>query len=280
MWVTNAAGDSVTEIGWRPGSHPIVRSGPGYGFLKPGAITAGHDRLWVADDVAHAIFELNASDGSLVRKITKVAAPGSLLLFGNRLWVTNPAANTIYLINTRTGSKVRAFRHIGLRYPSALAVSHRLLWVANEAKDTVTVMSATTGAWKATLRGSRFGLSQPVAEVAGRTMLWVASTPRTITQINTVSRKPVRIISGSRFRLGVPGPMALADGKLWVLNTAGNSVTEIDAATGRLVAVFAGRAYGFDHPVGIAAHNHAIWIASASSLTRLVPPASRSRAMP
>jgi streptogramin lyase len=71
--------------------------------------------------------------------------------------------------------------------------------------------------------------------------------------------------------------MALADGKLWVLNTAGNSLTEIDATTGRRVAVLAGAAYRFHRPTAIAAYRHAIWVASASSVTRIALPLNRPR---
>jgi hypothetical protein len=70
--------------------------------------------------------------------------------------------------------------------------------------------------------------------------------------------------------------MALAAGRLWVLNTAGNSVTEIDATTGRRVAVLAGVAYRFHHPTAIAAYQHAIWVASVSSVTRIALPLGRT----
>ena len=270
LWITNSAGNSVTELDVRTGRHRVIGTGPEYGFLAPGAITAGHGHVWVADVVADRITELRAADGAVIRTITDAASPHSLVLFGNRLWTANPAANSIYLIDARTGSKVRAFRYDGLKYPSALAVSHRLLWVANEAKDTITVLSASTGAWKSTLRGPRYGLGQPVSELASQTMLWVANASAgTITQISTVTGKPVRIIGGRGYRLGVPGAMALANGKLWVLNTIGNSVTEIDVRSGRPVAVLSGSSYGFDNPVGIAAFGHAIWVASATSLTRI-----------
>jgi DNA-binding beta-propeller fold protein YncE len=108
-------------------------------------------------------------------------------------------------------------------------------------------------------------------------MLWVADAARhAITQINTVTRKPVRIIAGQRYRLGFPCAMALAGGKLWVLNTPGNSVTEIDAATGRLIAVLDGASYRFNRPTAIAAYQNAIWVANANSLTRIALQAGRA----
>jgi DNA-binding beta-propeller fold protein YncE len=108
-------------------------------------------------------------------------------------------------------------------------------------------------------------------------MLWVADAARhAITQINTVTRKPVRIIAGQRYRLGFPCAMALAGGKLWVLNTRGNSVTEIDAATGRLISVLDGASYRFNRPTAIAAYQNAIWVANANSLTRIALQAGRA----
>src|SRR5262249_50852102 len=126
VWITNSAGNSVTELGWRRGEAPIVRKGEGSRFLSPGAITSGRGHLWIADMVANAITELRSGNGAVVRTIGGVSAPHSLLLFGNRLWVTDPGGNAVSLINARTGEKVRVFRHNGFAYPSALAVSHRL----------------------------------------------------------------------------------------------------------------------------------------------------------
>lgn len=128
------------------------------------------------------------------------------------------------------------------------------------------------------MKGRAFGLHQPVAEVASHGMLWVACASRSITQINTATRKPVRIITGARYHLGVSGPMAVAGGRLWVLNTIGNSVTEIDAATGRLIAVLAGPSYGFDHPAAVTATRGAVWVVSVRSLTKLVLPARSGQA--
>ena len=55
-------------------------------------------------------------------------------------------------------------------------------------------------------------------------------------------------------------------------NTYGNSVTEIDAASGHLVRVLAGPRYGFDHPSALTAYRGRIWVANsdASSVTELV----------
>jgi DNA-binding beta-propeller fold protein YncE len=66
--------------------------------------------------------------------------------------------------------------------------------------------------------------------------------------------------------------MVLADRKLWVTNTFRNSITEIDAATGRLIGILVGARYGFDHPVSMTAYRGRIWVANsdASTVTELV----------
>ena len=39
MWITNSAGNSVTELGWQPGERPMIRTNSAARFLAPGAIT-------------------------------------------------------------------------------------------------------------------------------------------------------------------------------------------------------------------------------------------------
>jgi DNA-binding beta-propeller fold protein YncE len=71
--------------------------------------------------------------------------------------------------------------------------------------------------------------------------------------------------------------MVLSGGDLWVLNTIGDSVTEIDASSGRLVRVLSGAPYFFDHPVGVVANRVAIWVTNADTgtVTELRLPAGR-----
>ena len=63
----------------------------------------------------------------------------------------------------------------------------------------------------------------------------------------------------------------MGDGILWVANSLGNSVTEINAGTGALIRVLSGREYHFKDPTGIAASGRTAWVTNmgGNSVTRL-----------
>ena len=70
---------------------------------------------------------------------------------------------------------------------------------------------------------------------------------------------------------GVKGPRVLGwgfnepvgvsseGGDVWVVNTAGDSLTELDAATGALVRVLSASSYGFDDPVAASSDGSHVW---------------------
>src|SRR5262245_48989194 len=82
LWITNRAGNSVTELRWRRGEEPVVRQAAAAMLLAPGAITSGRGHLWIADEVANAITELRSGNGSVIRTVDNVGAPHSLVVFG------------------------------------------------------------------------------------------------------------------------------------------------------------------------------------------------------
>jgi DNA-binding beta-propeller fold protein YncE len=69
-----------------------------------------------------------------------------------------------------------------------------------------------------------------------------------------------RHVSGRDF----DGPVAISsDGThVWVANFSGNSVTELDAATGTVVRVIKGPKYGVRCPAGILSDGTHVWVAN------------------
>lgn len=272
MWVTNNAGNSVSEFGWRSGAHPSIQRGPM--FAEPSAITSGRWHVWVANALANSVTELTAADGSVVRTISVAGAPTSLALYHGILWVANSAPDSVSEFNVKTGKLVQTIKGHSLDSPEALAISHGMLWIANAGSGTVTVLRASTGAWRATIDRHQLAVKDPMAEVASATMLWVAGA-NGIAEFSTIRIHMVLRIAGPRYGLQAPRAMVLARGDLWVANMRGNSVTEIDAATGRLVRVLAAPLYHFNHPAGIAAYHRRIWVTNSgdASVTVLDLPA-------
>ena len=53
---------------------------------------------------------------------------------------------------------------------------------------------------------------------------------------------------------------------MWVANALGDSVTELDAATGALVQVINGSSYGFNYPVAITSDGTHVWVANDAAI--------------
>src|SRR5580658_7438846 len=109
LWLTDSVRDSVTEVGWRAGSSPVIWSAGHYGFSSPGAITAGRNELWIAN--AGSITEMSTINGKVIRIVPGggwLDSPRALVLFGSRLWIAN--ASSVAELNTTTGKLIAVFR--------------------------------------------------------------------------------------------------------------------------------------------------------------------------
>jgi hypothetical protein len=61
-----------------------------------------------------------------------------------------------------------------------------------------------------------------------------------------------------------PDALAVAGSHVWVVNLAGNSVTELEANTGKLIRVINAKADDFHHPDGIAVLGQHVWISNGN----------------
>src|SRR6202162_4357376 len=63
IWVTNARGNSVTELDASDDSLVRVLAGSRYGFSAPVAATANGNLIWIANLDGDSVTEINASTG-------------------------------------------------------------------------------------------------------------------------------------------------------------------------------------------------------------------------
>ena len=86
------------------------------------------------------------------------------------------------------------------------------------------------------------------------------------------------MLPGRQYGLRNPAALAVGGGILWVANSLGNSVTEINASTGTLIRVLSGREYHFQDPSGIAASGSTAWVTNMGRQLRHPParPVTRS----
>lgn len=210
---------------------------------------------------------------------------------GRDAWVMC-SDGTMLELNAATGTPVRALD--GLRSLStppfmvhAIAAVGDRIWVADYGGDSVTELSASTGALIRVLRGPRYQFNHPAAITIDGDRIWVGSTcpnggggwmgsvcfnsgnPVTgLTELKAATGAPVRVLNGSRY--GFAGPIAVApDGRLWVTNFDGDSVTVLNAATG--APAVNGATYGFSLPRGTVSDGTYAWVANTgdNSVTEL-----------
>jgi DNA-binding beta-propeller fold protein YncE len=83
-----------------------------------------------------------------------------------------------------------------------------------------------------------------------------------VTELNASDGTPVRILTGADYGFSRPYAIAADRTHVWVLNTNGNSVTEL---------VLAGVGYGFAGPWGMAVDGSHIWVTNSGggSVTEL-----------
>jgi hypothetical protein len=215
LWVTNQAGDSVTEI--NPTSDAWIGSftrSKGYSFNQPVAITQAGADLFVAN-AGNSVTEMSSSNGKLVRTLK-----GASFHFAKPEAITS-AGNTILVLNSGAGKA-----------------------------GSITEFNARTGSFLRTISGSSFKFDDPAAFTVSGSDVFVADEDNnSVTEVNVANGKLVRVVSGEG--LDAPDGIAVQDGDIWVADNASSAATEINEATGAAVSTYSNSAYGFWHPTAV-----------------------------
>ncbi len=150
VWVTNANGNSVTELNATNGRVVRVIDARAGSFNWPMGVTSTGGDLWVENLYGNSLTEIKESTGAVMRIITGdgLNGPSALCVLGTRIWVTNLFGNSVTELNARDGSLVRIItaRSDGFSAPMGISGAGSSLWVANQWGDTVTELTASSGA--------------------------------------------------------------------------------------------------------------------------------------
>jgi serine/threonine protein kinase len=301
VWVANKPPDgpaSVTEINPRTGARIRVLSDQS--IADPLALASDGAHLWVANggDVDN-VGEFNAIDGRRASAsfdaLGSVSAPGGLLLAGKQLWVASrpPAYETYALsgiygytglaaevLNASDGSTAASLPYgahgLGWVYSMTLEGSH--VWIAT-AQDSpppgYNGPSAFTGLIEYDAASGHFQRAIPFDDsqvLQGMAVygdhIWAAETGNVV-EVN-LSNGAVRYLLPAQLGSSVgahpyrpPFPahaLTIYKSHLFVAN--GDSVAELDAATGALVRTFNDAAYGFSGAMAIAVAGGRAWVAN------------------
>ncbi len=275
LWVTNLAGNSVTELNAADDS--LVRVLTGVGLSEPVAVVFDGQDLWVAN-LNDTVTELNARSGTVVRRLAGnrygFGEPVAMTVADGQLWVVNQAADSITKISASDGRLLGTISasSYGFDAPTAIATDGTDLWVANTAGNTVTELSASDGSLVRVLAGPGYGFARPAGIAVSEDDVWVTnSAANTMTRLRASDGSPIGTISG----FGQPGSVAADGSQLWVVDVSTDSMTEVDANTAAIIrsvtndpGVFN---FGTAYPVGIATADGHVWVTNmpGGSITEL-----------
>jgi YVTN family beta-propeller protein len=217
VWVTDPPRGQLLRID--PDSGEVTARIPVGG--RPGAVSFGGYRVWVADLDGAGITAVNARGGRIFeRGIAPHEAPLRLATGGGGLWVAIADTNRVRRVDEGTTS-VSGATIVGAN-PAGLTVAGGRLWVANSGSGTVTTVDLQTRA----VVGAPIEVGgQPGGVDAGPDVVWVAAAAD-----DAVYRLDVN--SGERIDPPIevgPEPGAVVVGKtaVWVVNNGDGTVTRI-----------------------------------------------------
>ena len=251
LWVTNQAGNSVTEINPTTGAWLATFSrAMNYRFNRPTAVTSDGGNLFVTN-AAGSVLEMRASSGAFVRSIA-----------GGRADFVDPVA---------VAARGRVVLVLNAGRPGA----------ASPTAGSITELNASTGAVIRTISGAQFAFDDPVAmTVAGPDAFVADEGSNSMTQLEISSGRLVRVVAGQG--LSAPDGIAVQSGNVWVADSASSSATEINAATGAVVATETDSdgQYGFGAPLMAIGANGYVYIASPFGSSPMVTKVSATSGQP
>jgi streptogramin lyase len=156
VWITNANGNSVTELDAKTGHVLREVEGDAGKFEWPmGIVSTGGD-VWVANLDGNSLTEVNESTGAVMRVVTgdELDGPDSLCVHGEEIWVTNLYGNSVTELNARSGSLVRVIQSKadGFSAPTGITAGDSTIWVTNQWGNTVTELKASSGSLRRIIR--------------------------------------------------------------------------------------------------------------------------------
>ena len=250
LWVTNEAGNSVTEINPSGGAWLATFIATRYGFNQPTAITSFGPNLFVAN-ASGSVSELRASNGALVRVIS-----------GEKFGFVDPVAITT------VGTRILV---LNAGRPSA----------SPNVMGSITEINGRTGALLRTVSGPSLMLANPMAFTVYGADVYVADEANnSVTEANIATGKLVTVISQQG--LDSPDGIAYQDGNIWVADGASNAATEISAATNAVTVTEtdSDADYGFGDPLMVIGTGGNVYVASPYGTSPMVTKVSATSGTP
>jgi YVTN family beta-propeller protein len=279
LFVTNGAGNSVTEVSAVDGAHVATISARRFGFDDPTAIQAVGSNLFVTNGTGNSVTEFSATHLRHVRTIRrtkyKLADPVALASSGPDLFVLN-RAGSITEVATKTGALVGVVSGpaFGFDGPSDLVVAGANIFVTNPGADTVTVINAQTRALVAILAGAPYAFDAPTGVAFDGSNVWVTNqNSESVTEISATTLQELNWVQSDN--LPMVGPITYGDGYVFTVSPPGDSpmVSQVVPSSGEVTWMMCNTngPYLFDNPEAAVVAGTNLWVVNegGNSLTQM-----------
>jgi hypothetical protein len=278
LWISNLDANRVTVINGTSGTvYKTLPSGKDRLWVDPRIAVQGSD-VWTLGYSGGSFYpnlfvELNGSTGAVIRSTKVVANPISLQLqstesmvaSGNDLWLA--VATTLYEFNGMTGKVLRSSAN-HLVTSSAMVLAHGDVWAFNT-DGTLSEFASSTCKFirSVSLSGAQAGTGgyPPEAMAVSGTTLWVPAGTEAF-RVSTSSGGILSRLKGASFGFNKAMWVATTKNRVWVVNLAGESLTELVQSTGALVKIDKGKPYDFIDPQAAAIFGGSLWVTNSHQL--------------
>jgi serine/threonine protein kinase len=272
-------------------------AGPEYGFHSPNSIAADSKHVWVLNGINDSVTELDARTGAWIRTLS-AASYGFKATFndttgivddGVNVWVGNQ--NSVTEINGASGALVRTLRipasaNIHGWYTALVRAGTRLWGVSPDTCRPYCDSATNTGFYASAIEFnasdgsyvravSRSNIQAPVALASDGTHVWMAGsdvngngTAGTVTELDASDGHQLWSTAATVYynpQAATYDSITYADGFLWVAN--GESVTQLNASTGKQVRVLSGTQYQLNGPTVVAAAGNNVFVVNTNGDT-------------
>ncbi|MGA2211571.1 MAG: choice-of-anchor Q domain-containing protein [Acidimicrobiales bacterium] len=281
VWVANLSGNAVTELDASTGALVNVIEASSDQFNQPFSISSDGAHVWVANSGGNSVTELDASTGALVKVIDgkkdKFDYPVAVSSDGTHVWVANLNGDSVTELDASTGALVKVIDGTKDKFdgPAAIDSDGTHVWVANQYSNTVTELHSATGKLVKVIDAAKYGFLTPDGVSSNGTQVWVSSFGSdTLTELNASTGALVRTLTGDG--LSQPESVSSDGTDVWVTNRD-DSMTEVDASNGSLVAVISDTSDpsdDFNTPIGVDSDGSHVWVTNidGNSVTELDAP--------
>ncbi|HEY7947941.1 MAG TPA: hypothetical protein VID75_09700 [Acidimicrobiales bacterium] len=243
LFVANSASNSVTEF--RAAGHKHLRTigGTAYGFDDPIALAPSGPDLFVLNG-AGSVTEIDAATGALVGtasgSVFGFDAPTGLAVADGEVFVANSAGDTVTVLSAGALTFVASLSGPSFAFstPTGVAFDGTNMWVTNYGASSVTEFSPTTLAELNVVVSTNLPMVGPIASGAGYVFTvspWGSSPMVSQITPSAASVNWMMCNTNGPYLFNNPQALAVAGNDLWVVNEGGDSLTEMDTATGALI---------------------------------------------